>query len=279
MPLNHPNTPAQPGATTGHIQDEAGYAQVRKRVLEVAGIDLDLYKRQQMMRRLDAIMMRCRLPNLQALAAELKPNSEVLREFMERFTINVSECFRDRARFDHLAKQIIPELARRNPALKIWSAGCSYGAEPYSLAIILREQHLTRGTILATDIDPKILEAARAGASFTAQDFKNLAPEIVARYFTAIDNGRYRAVDVLRSLIAFRQHNLLAAPPAGPFDLVLCRNVTIYFTEEAKDQATTSLARALRPGGMLFIGETETIHRPQRFDLMPQGTSFYQRAA
>ncbi len=279
MPFSHSPIPPAPGQPGLSASDERGYALVRQRVLALTGIDLDSYKRQQMIRRLDAILSRCQLPNLTALASALAPGSEALKEFMERFTINVSECFRDRPRFELLATEIIPELARENPAPRIWSAGCSYGAEPYSLAIILRERHLTRASILATDIDPKILEAARAGASFTKADFKNLPGDLVARYFTP-EGAHFRAADALRPLIAFRQHNLLAPPPASDrFDLVLCRNVTIYLTEEAKDMVTTYLAGTLRPGGVLFIGETETIHRPQRFGLTPRSTSFYQRAA
>ena len=278
MPLSEMPTPI--GGRLGNIdQNDPAYIQVHKKVLDLTGIDLNSYKRPQMLRRLDAILSRCQLPNLNALAIELKPNSAILREFMERFTINVSECYRDRPRFEILANQIIPDMLKHNPALRIWSAGCSYGAEPYSLALALREQRATRATILATDIDPKILEAARAGESFTSNDFKNLPKELVARYFTAHGSDHYRAADTLRSLVSFRQHNLLKPAPGDNFDIVLCRNVTIYFTEEAKDQVTVHLVNSLRPGGMLFIGETETIHRPARFGLALKSTSFYQRAA
>lgn len=271
-------TPPTGGTLSTIRPDDPGFALVRKRLLDLTGIDLDCYKRPQMLRRLDAILTRCRLGSLTVLAAELKPGSEVLKEFMERFTINVSECFRDRPRFAQLQHEIIPTLARRNPALRIWSAGCSYGAEPYSLAIILHEAGLKRGHILATDIDPKILDAARAGANFTTNDLRNLSKEIAGRYFTPA-GGHFRAADALRPYITFRQHNLLAPPPTEQFDLVLCRNVTIYFTEESKDQVTEYLTRTLRPGGVLFIGETETIHRPNRFGLTLRTTSFYERAA
>jgi chemotaxis protein methyltransferase CheR len=259
--------------------DDPGYALVQKRVLDLTGIDLNCYKRPQILRRLDAILARCHVPNLHALATELKPGSAVLQEFMERFTINVSECFRDKPRFEALQRQLIPALAARNPNLRIWSAGCSYGAEPYSLAIILREANLTRAKILATDIDPKILEAAKAGDSFTANDLRNLPKEVAARSFTPLPGDHFRAAEALRPFITFRQQNLLSKPPTEQFDLVLCRNVTIYFTEESKDQVTEHLASTLRPGGILFIGETETIHRPNRFGLTLRSTSFYERAA
>jgi chemotaxis protein methyltransferase CheR len=222
-------------------------------------------------------MTHCHLSNLTALANELKPDSAVLKEFMERFTINVSECFRDKPRFEQLQRSIIPDMAKRNPALRLWSAGCSYGAEPYSLAIILREANLTHATITATDVDPKILAAAKAGESFTNNDFRNLVPDVAKRYFSAISGTNFRAADALRPLITFRQHNLLQPPPGKDFDIVLCRNVTIYFTEESKDQVTQYLVDALRPGGILFIGETETIHRPSRFGLTLRSTSFYEK--
>ena len=278
MPTSDLPTPLS-GRLSAIAPNDPAYVQVRKRVLELTSIDLDSYKRPQMLRRLDAIMSRCQLESLNALATELRPGSVILREFMERFTINVSECFRDRPRFELLAYQIIPDMLKRNPAMRIWSAGCSYGAEPYSLALALREQHAARAAILCTDIDPKILDAARAGESFTNNDFKNLPKELVARYFTPISGDHYRAADTLRSLLTFRQHNLLAPAPGEQFDIVLCRNVTIYFTEEAKDQVTAYLTNSLRPGGILFIGETETIHRPARFGLTLKSTSFYERAA
>ncbi len=274
--LDHPPTPPTPRPASA---TEAEFQLLRKRLLELTGIDLEAYKRQQMLRRLDAILSRCKLPNLSALAAELRPNSPVLREFLERYTINVSECFRDKPRFEKLAQSIIPQLLQRNPQLRIWSAGCSYGAEPYSLAIILRELHATRATILATDIDPKILEAARAGQNFTATDLKNLPKDLASRYFTPVDGTTYRVADTLKSLITFKQHNLLTPAPGANFDLVLCRNVTIYFTDDAKDMVTNYLAGALRPDGVLFIGETETLHRPNRFGLEARSTSFYGKVA
>jgi chemotaxis protein methyltransferase CheR len=277
MPTNP--QPFQAGQLSRIAPTDPGYAMVQKRLLELTGIDLNSYKRTQLMRRLDAILTRCHLSDLRELAAEMKPNSAVLQEFMERFTINVSECFRDRPRFEVLASQIIPELAKKNPAVSIWSAGCSYGAEAYSLAIVLREANLSRGRITATDIDPKILASAKAGDAFTQNDFKNLTPTLVSRYFTASQGDHYRAIDALRSMITFRQHNLLQPPPKETFDLVLCRNVTIYFTEEAKDEVTAHLVSTLRPGGILFIGETETIHRPQRFGITQRSTSFFERVA
>ncbi len=277
MPTNP--QPFQSGQLSRTAPTDPGYVLVQKRLLDLTGIDLNSYKRAQLMRRLDTILTRCHLTDLRELAGEMKPDSHVLQEFMERFTINVSECFRDRPRFEVLATQFIPELAKRNAALSIWSAGCSYGAEPYSLAIVLREASLLRGRIVATDIDPKILQSAKAGDMFTRGDFKNLTQVLVSRYFTPIDGDHFRAAEALRSMIAFQQHNLLQPAPRGTFDLVLCRNVTIYFTEEAKDEVTEHLVSALRPGGILFIGETETIHRPQRFGLTQRSTSFFERAA
>ncbi len=281
MPLDaHTHVPSPLGGALSHTSpDDPGFPLVQRRVLDLTGIDLNAYKRPQMMRRLDAILTRCHLTNLAALAGELKPNSPALQEFMERFTINVSECFRDKPRFEQLQRQYIPDAAKRTPALRLWSAGCSYGAEPYSLSIILREANLTRATITATDIDPKILAAAKAGESFTTNDFRNLTPDIAKRYFNATPKGTFRATEALRSFITFRQHNLLQPPPGKDFDFVLCRNVTIYFTEESKDQVTQYLADALRPGGILFIGETETIHRPARFGLTLRTTSFYEKQA
>ncbi len=273
MPIDFPQ-PMKPSQN-----DDAGYNAVHKRVLELTGIDLDSYKRPQMLRRLDAIISRRQLNGLAQLASELKPGSELLQEFMERFTINVSECFRDKPRFEILANQIIPEALKHTPRVRVWSAGCSYGAEPYSISLIFQELHTAGCTITATDIDPKILAAARAGESFTSNDLKNLPANLASKYFTHLPNGNYRVSDSLKPAITFKQHNLLSPPPDSNFDIVVCRNVTIYFTEEAKDRVTQYLVNALKPGGVLFIGETETIHRPNRFGLSLRSTSFYERAA
>lgn len=283
-------SPARPAASrsspsaAGHLAlgsalsaDEMGYRAVRGRVLELTGVDLDCYKHQQMLRRLGAILSRCQLRDLAHLASELKPGSVILREFMERFTINVTECFRDGPRFEQLQRAILPEIIVRNPSPRIWSAGCSYGAEPYSLAIILAELRVQHSTILATDIDPKILEVAQAGASFLENDLKNMSGDLVARYFIPGDNGTYRVAERVRGSIIFKRHNLLEPAPGKGFDLVLCRNVTIYLTEEAKDRVTAHLAGALRPGGVLFIGETETLHHPQYYGLLRRMASFYER--
>jgi chemotaxis protein methyltransferase CheR len=198
-------------------------------------------------------------------------------------TINVSEFFRDTERFAELERHVLPELLANagTRGLSVWSAGCSMGAEPYSLAILLRELGPGRHhQVLATDIDQTILARAEAGAGYTAADLRNVGAECIERWFGRQPDGRYRVGPAPRALVTFRQHDLLRdAYPSGPFDLIACRNVVIYFTDAAKERIYAEFVRALRPGGVLFVGGTEAILRPQGLDLQMLGPGFYRKAA
>ena len=161
--------------------------------------------------------------------------------------------------------------------MRIWSAGCSNGSEPYTLAIILNEIAPGRNHyILATDLDRSILAKARARGPYTAEDTRNVTPELCLKYFDA-ENSRYFVKENIGKRVTFKEQNMLTDPFENNFDLIVCRNVIIYFTMEAKAALYKKFHDGLRNGGYLFLGGTEIIPRPSEIGLSNKGGSFYQK--
>jgi chemotaxis protein methyltransferase CheR len=251
----------------------------RKRAYQLTGLDLTSYKVPQMHRRLSVLLTKVRVRTFAEYARLLEHDPVRRQEFRDFVTINVSEFFRDGDRFGDLEKRVLGGLIGAGGTLRAWSAGCSIGAEPYSLAMLLLEKAPGRPhTIMATDIDDTILTRARAASDYLAADIRNVGKERVARWFTADAGGRYAHKPAAKAMVTFRKHDLLRdRAPGGPFDLVLCRNVVIYFTEEAKERIYAGFVDALRPGGILFIGATEAIMQPKPLGLQVVGPGFYQK--
>lgn len=237
-----------------------GYPAFHRTVLDLTGIDLDCYKGTQMERRLQTIMRRAGVSDLAAYARLLATTPARVKEFQDFLTINVSEWLRNPEKFEELQRAVLPELLRRRPSLKIWSAGCSNGSEPYSVAMLLDELNPAgRHQVLATDLDEQILKVAVEGV-YTEKDIKNVSPARRSRYFRQ-EGDRFAVLPALRSRVQFQRHNLLSDPFPSGIDLLLCRNVVIYFTEEAKDELYRRFHQSLNPGGILFVGGTESLLR------------------
>jgi chemotaxis protein methyltransferase CheR len=253
----------------------SGYPTFRKTVLDLTGIDLDCYKGTQMERRLQTIMRRVGVPDLAAYARLLLAAPERVKEFQDFLTINVSEWLRNPDKFEELQRVILPDLLKRSSRLRIWSAGCSNGSEPYSVAMLLDEiDPQGRHYILATDLDEEILKAARAGV-YTEKDIRAVSPGRRARYFIR-DGDQWIVKPELRSRVQFERQNLLSDPFPTDLDLILCRNVVIYFTEEAKDELYRKFHRALKPGGILFVGGTESLLRAREMGYASVSPFFYR---
>lgn len=255
-------------------QDWIDFKQKLKRKTE---IDLDLYKEPQMKRRIGNLVNRAGMNSYSAYFDRVVGDKDAFASFIEYLTINVSEFFRTPEKFGKLETDVIPDLLRRAPKLNIWSAGCSIGAEPYSLAIILKEMTpRVRHRILATDLDVEILAKAKCGI-YTENELKAMTPERRARYFDKTDGEKYAVKQEIKDCIEFRRHNLLKDPFETGFDLILCRNVVIYFTEEAKDQLYAHFFQALKPGGILFVGATEAILNFRKLGYTSFQPFFYQK--
>ena len=259
----------------------AEFETFRRRAYQLTGLDLTSYKAPQMHRRLSALLTRLRIGTFAEYARVLERDAQRRHEFRDYVTINVSEFFRDAERFTELERRVLPDLLRvRATGLCVWSAGCSIGAESYSISILLNELAPGRfHTILSTDVDRTILDRARAAAGYLPSDLRNVNPERIRRWFTETADGRFNVSMAARPGVKFLKHDLLRDEyPAGPFDLIACRNVVIYFTEEAKERIYAGFVDALGAGGVLFVGGTEAIMRPQALGLSILGPGFYLKA-
>jgi chemotaxis protein methyltransferase CheR len=260
------------------------YTQVKTQVWRLLHIDLNSYKAEQMCRRLDSWLVRSNTPNWEDYFRRLQSDQKELSKFRDYLTINVSEFFRDADRWQTLKDSVFPELLkeaqRTHPGragLKVWSAGCSTGQEPYTLSILLDElSPLGDHHILASDLDRGALSKAMARGPYSAEDLRNVSTERKAKYFEA-GGPPFFVKEKTGRFIKFKELNLLLDPFETNFDLIVCRNVIIYFTNEAKMELYKRFQAALRPGGLLFLGGTEVIPRPNDLGLRSQGISFYTR--
>ncbi|MHB1568071.1 MAG: CheR family methyltransferase [Solirubrobacteraceae bacterium] len=244
---------------------------------QICGVDLAQYKRPQMERRLRAFFARKGIEQLTDSLALLRRDRAVLDALLDRMTINVSQLWRHREQWERLERDVLPELAKA-AALRAWSAGCSYGAEAYTLAAVCRKAiPMARVRILGTDIDRRMIERARA-AVFSDQDARGVALAELERGFERVPEG-WRARDVLRQMTTFEHGDLLRMrPAAGSYDLILCRNTVIYFAEPIRDELHGRLAHALRSGGYLVVGATERVSSPRDLQLEMAHPFIYRKA-
>ncbi|MBC7286477.1 MAG: protein-glutamate O-methyltransferase CheR [Armatimonadetes bacterium] len=252
-----------------------GFEQFAAVVKRRCGLDLYAYRAQQLERRLKCFMYQMGAPTLHEAAQAISRRDDALQQFIDALGINVTEFMRNRSLFDKLEK-LLREMHARQPIHKLWSAGCSIGCEPYSLAIIMdRIDPSRRWQILASDIDREALNAARR-AVFSEQYLKSLTSEEIRRYFTVTEDG-WQFDRSLASRVRFSQMDLLRDPYPAQCDVILCRNVIIYLDPEPRQALLARLAEALRPGGILFIGGSESIGDAEKIGLEVVEPFFYRR--
>lgn len=240
-----------------------------KGIEELLGLDLTLYKRNQMERRARGLASRNHVETLSEYLDLLKKDATLLDKFMERMTITVSQLWRNTDIFEAIEKEILPELDKKavGRRLKLWSAGCSYGAEPYTLAAIVTEMgnKLTRTpTIKGSDVNPRMIERAKRG-HFSQEDARDAPMTMLSKYFDKVGDG-WTAKPEIRKLVTFKVENLFTSKNDA-MDLILFRNVAIHFERERRDQVHEILASALNPGGILVLGSTEMIVDPRAIGL------------
>jgi len=253
------------------------YEDFKAKVLKLTGLDLSSYKERQMKRRIDSLIKRHGHPTYDTFVVELSRNKELFNEFMNYLTINVSEFYRNPGQWEILEKEVIPELMKHNKRPKIWSAACSTGEEPYSLVMLMsRFMDLSQVKIIAADIDDGAIAKAKAGV-YSGKSLVNLPKDFIENYFTKVGEN-YEISDKIKSRVEFKKMNLLADKYIDSCDLIVCRNVMIYFTEEAKSEMYMKFRESLTPSGVLFVGSTEQIIMPNRYKLDPMKTFFYKRA-
>ena len=214
---------------------------------------------------------------------EQNPESE-FTEFINSVTTNLTSFFRENHHFEYLADTVIPELLAKNKGsrqIKIWSAGCSTGEEPYSIAMTLKENIPDDWLIkiLATDLDTQVLQTAASGV-YPVDRVSGLSQQRLSRWFKkgkGSNANKVKVVSELQQLIQFNQLNLMQDwPMKGPFDVIFCRNVLIYFDKETKEKLARRYAQLLPIGHRLFIGHSESLHQLDTgFELI--GNTIYKK--
>lgn len=254
------------------------YGYFKREILALTGIDLNSYQEKQMKRRIDFLISKNKIEGYDKYAAALRTDRKKFEEFVNYITINVSEFYRDIPQWKVLEEKALPELISRfGRSLKIWSAACSTGDEPYSLVMAL-SRHLPLGNIkiFATDLDRQVIAKAKEGI-YPEKSILFLPADLKRRYFRQVGEDEFRIANEIKACVEFREHNLLKdAYPTG-CHLIVCRNVLIYFTEEAKDRVFRNFYRVLAGGGMLFIGSSEQIMNHREIGYLRKNAFFYQR--
>jgi two-component system CheB/CheR fusion protein len=232
------------------------------------GHDFSLYKRNTIRRRVERRMAIHQVDQLDAYIRYLELTPGEIEALFRDLLIGVTNFFRDTDIFEEIQKQILPRLLAGKPAdsaIRAWVAGCSTGEEAYSLAILLREymddkRIELKVTIFATDIDRESIEHARAGV-FPSSVIADISPERLAHFFTPEnpDGSSYRIRKRIRDMIIFSEHDLTRDPPFSKLDLISCRNLLIYMGAELQKRMVPLFHYALRPGGVLLLGSSESI--------------------
>lgn len=240
----------------------------------MTNINLNMYKEKQMKRRINSLITKNRYKGYEDYLEGLKTDKTLYSEFLDYITINVSEFYRNPEQWSILEQEILPGILEKTAYPKIWSAACSTGEEPYTLVMILNKYlPLNKINVLATDLDKKALEAAKNG-SYTSRSIEKVPKENLMKYFTK-DGNFFRIKDEMKRAVTFEVHNLLNDTYPKDCDLIVCRNVLIYFTEQAKDIVYMEMSKALKKGGILFVGSTEQIITAAKYDLSSLRTFFY----
>ena len=252
------------------------YESFKTEVLKMSTIDLNLYKERQMKRRIDSLISKNGFKGYNEYVQALKKDKQLYSDFINYLTINVSEFWRNPEQWKTLENDILPKLFTKfGKPLKIWSAASSTGDEPYSLVMLLSKyMPLNKIKIFATDIDTTVMNTAKVGM-YNIKSLKGLPDEFLKKYFTKVTDQTYQISDEIKRCVTFKQHNLLKDKYPDDMDLIVCRNVVIYFTEEAKEQVFKGFNKSLKTEGVLFVGSTEQIIQSQKIGFKPQHSFFY----
>ncbi len=254
------------------------YEEFKKAVYQLIKLDLSSYKERQMKRRIDALITKNNVKSYTEYVNLIKRDKEKLDEFVNYLTINVSEFYRNPDQWKVLEQDIFPELIKKNGrTLKVWSAACSTGEEPYSLVMCLSKlMPLNNIKILATDIDKQVIEKAKLGL-YNEKYVKALPQEFINKYFTKINDKTLQISNEIKSRVEFKQHDLLKDPYPKDCDIIICRNVMIYFTEEAKRKIYERFNDALKDDCYLFVGSTEQIIQSTEIGFKSYKSFFYRK--
>jgi chemotaxis methyl-accepting protein methylase len=255
-------------AASGQAVDEADFLALTRKISAERGFECASYKEKCLRRRI-AVRMRARgVHTYHDYARILDEDAPEYERLLDALTINVTRLFRNWEAYASMSANVVPVLWQRDASsIRVWSAGCSSGEEPYSLAILFHLYAAARGTlaqlgrvtVIGTDIDKASLAAAERG-EFVEGDFADTPDDLRARYFSS--GPPFVVSRAIRELVTFARHDLIAAgagPPPDSYDLIVCRNVMIYFDREAQERLLDLFRAALAPHGFLVLGKVETL--------------------
>ncbi|MGH7508694.1 MAG: CheR family methyltransferase [Gemmatimonadales bacterium] len=269
--------------------DEAAFADLTRKISREAGLSLDAYKDKCLRRRIAVRMRACGVhtyPDYQALLDRSPAEYELLKDAI---TINVTRFYRNAETWDLLRAKLLHEVCDPSGGeVRAWSAGCSSGEEPYTLTVLIADyldrqglgDRLERVTVDATDIDRECLQRVQDGR-YRREALADLPADLVGRYFEQ-DGAGYRVIERVRRRVFPRVLDLCSAPPPRQhYQLILCRNVVIYFGRAAQERVFLAFADALAPGGILVLGKVESLFGParERLTLLDPRERVYRRTA
>jgi chemotaxis protein methyltransferase CheR len=269
--------------------EDAAFHELARKISREAGLSLDAYKDKCLRRRI-AVRMRATGAHTYAeYQAVLDRDPEEYARLKDTITINVTRFYRNAETWNLIRASVLPELcARERGELRIWSAGCASGEEPYTLAMLLAEHLDQQGepdrlnlvTIDATDIDRRCLERAQA-ARYSREALVEVPPALAERYTEAV-GAECQVLERVRERVRLHAADLCTdPPPRRNYHLILCRNVVIYFERDTQERVFRTFAESLRPGGFLILGKVESLVGParDRLTLLDPRERVYRRAA
>jgi chemotaxis protein methyltransferase CheR len=248
------------------------FRQISELVRNQCGINLHEGKRELVKARLGKRLRELGLSGYDDYVEYVRRDAsgDELVAMLDSISTNLTFFFRERGHFDFLAREVLPRIVAKGSArkrrLRIWSAGCSSGEEPYSIAILLHEEIPALASwdarILATDLSTRVLSIARTGV-YDGERLRDVSPAMVARYFDCVQSTpprHYRLKEPVRRIVTFSRLNLVGTwPMRGPFDAIFCRNVMIYFEKSTQAALVDRYWQLLAPGGVLFMGHSESL--------------------
>jgi chemotaxis methyl-accepting protein methylase len=271
-------------------REDPDFNALASRIAGEAGLDVGAYKDRCLRRRIAVRMRACGVHSYADYLAVLDQQPGEFERLLDALTINVTKFFRNRETWDALALEVVPALVKaREGRVRAWSAGCSSGEEPYTIAMMVaqvlermgRSSWLDRLRVDATDFDRASLDIARA-ARYPGKAFSEASPEIPLRFCTSIEPDLVEVRPEIRALVEFHRRDLLSDPPiAAGYDLIFCRNVVIYFDRTTQEKLMNRFTDALAPDGILVLGKVETIFGParERLNLIDPRERIYRRVA
>jgi len=273
------------------VNNEIAFTNLKELICDKTGVDCRNYKDNYLRRRIELRMKARGIgSSYHEYCTFLEKNPSEYKTLMDGITINVTEFFRDTETFNFFKGEVLPQVLsekrkRKSAIVRIWSAGCSIGEEPYTISIILHEQlgaalNNFIISIHATDIDGKALSVARTGV-YEPQALKNMSKSHISKYFDSDENGKYHIKDKVKHLVRFQQHDLFSDKKFSHFDVIFCRNVMIYFGKDFQNRLLPDFYNALNLGGYLILGRTETMPREARelFECINVRERIYRKTA